>query len=456
MPWLRWKRRLPIRPGAVLLGAGVAAALSIAGCATGGGPAVPERRLPPEDQRYVLPPLTGYPLTVPLSIEAELNGAAARLSDSRAWSEVRQRAEALLAENPGLHPAIVLAAQVDFAERRHAEALERLRPVNDELPAYDAARMLTGRVAEALGDVPLAYGSFSAVADRRELAAARAAQLHERAVEIVSNRVHDALGRGRLDEAAEDVEQLVAWAPGEAPTLRAQRAYAVAGGDLESELTALRQLSRLEPRDRALQERTAELEVEVGEPATGLRLFQALAARYPEDPELAEKLAEAEFVWRLTNVPDEAKRLIELSELTRGDFAAILYWLFPDIRYGRTAGGRIANDIFDHPAREQIVRVVNMELMRVDQRLHSFEPDRPVSRLEALESFLGLLHRRATGVACLGTFDPRLNLSTGAVCETAARCGLIEETAACFPGASLSGAAAARMSRRTLEQLGVE
>ena len=210
------------------------------------------------------------------------------------------------------------------------------------------------------------------------------------------------------------------------------------------------------PADRSLTERRAELELQVGDSTTGLRLLQELSESYPDDPELAEKLAEAKFVWRLVMLPDEAKDLVKRTELTRGDFASVLYWLFPEVRYSRPASGRIVNDIFDHPSREQIVRVVNLGLMEVDVALHHFEPQRPVSRLEALTSYLGLMGRNQPRPACLGTYDAGLGASVDAVCEVAARCGLVAEVADCLPLGPLSGPTSAQMSRRVLEQLGAE
>ena len=120
------------------------------------------------------------------------------------------------------------------------------------------------------------------------------------------------------------------------------------------------------------------------------------------------------------------------------------------------SAGLIVNDIFEHSGRDQIVRVVNLGLMTVDQAMHRFYPDRPVARVEAMTSFLALLARSEPAPACLGPYDPELGASVDGVCETAARCGLIAEPGDCLPGGPLSGAAAAQLSRLTLERLGVE
>ena len=440
-------------------GTAVAALLVVAlasGCATAPvSSPVPQQRVSADEWRFVLSPLQGYPLSLAPGVESELASAAAGLAEPTSWPQVSESAQTLLADNAGLHPATLLLGQVALLQKDYRGAVDFLRPIVDELPTYDAAQIALGRAAEKLGDLPLAYASFLASSERLNLASARAAQLRERATEIVFNRVGEALDRGRLEEAQGNLDLLEAWAPGELKTVRAARGVAVAAGNLEGELSAVTALSALEPQDRSLVERRAELELQVGDSTTGLRLLQDLSARYPDDAELADKLAEAKFVWRLVMLPDEAKELVKRTELRRGEFASVLYWLFPEVRYSRPSSGLIVNDIFDHPAREQIVRVVNLGLMSVDLALHHFEPERSVTRLEALTSYLALMSRSRVAPACLGSWDAELGGSVEAVCEAAARCGLVEAPA-CLPLGPLSGPTSAQMSRKVLEQLGAE
>lgn len=451
-----WKRRREPRAGAGAAGALLAIAV-LTGCATApvSAPA-PVQRVSAEEWRYVLPPMTGYPMTVAPATEAAVTSATANLADSATWEAAAERASELLATDPGLHPATVLLGQIAFLERDYGSAVDLLRPVVDELPDYDAAQLVLGRAAERTGDLPRAYASFRALGTRNNLASARTAQLRTRALEVVSNRLGDALDRGRIEDAEASLASLEKWAPGELMTLRAARGVAVAVGDLERELGAVTALFELEPAERELAERRAELELQVGDSTAGLRILQDLTASYPDDAELADKLAEAKFVWRLVMLPPEAKELVKRTELTRGEFASVLYWLFPQVRYGRPNSGLIVNDIFDHPSREQIVRVVNLGLMSVDMALHQFEPNRSVTRLEAITSYLSLMGRNRPSPACLGSFDPELSPSVDAVCETAGRCGLVNESAECLPLGPLSGPSSAQMSRRALEQLGTE
>ncbi len=429
------------------------ALLVLAGCAGAvegpvAGPA------PRGDLPFLLSPLAGYPLAAGAEGERRLVAAHAALVDRGDDATARQTAAALLARDPGLHPATVLLAQIDLVDRDYQSALDRLGRVVGELPGYTAALVVRGRAAEAIGDVALAFESFRAAADGSIVARERAEELRPRALEIVSNRVEDALRRNRPDAAAAALERLTAWAPDATPTLRAAQRVAAARGDQAAELAAVRTLSGRFPADRELRIRRSDLELEAGEPGAGLRILQELAAAEPDDPELAERLERAKFRWRLVLLPEPVREQAKLPELTRGDFASVLYWLFPSVRYGRAGGGRIANDVFDHPSREAIVRVVNLGLMSVDPALHRFEPGRALTRLAAIESLLRLLASSEPRLACLRDGGAGGG-SAESLCGDAVRCRLIDEIGECLPSAPVSGAAAVEMCRRALEQLGV-
>ncbi|HET9229260.1 MAG TPA: hypothetical protein VFR31_21450, partial [Thermoanaerobaculia bacterium] len=222
-------------------------------------------------------------------------------------------------------------------------------------------------------------------------------------------------------------------------------ALAAARGDQVAELAAVKELSAQRPGERALVERRAELELAVGDPGAGLQIIQNLAAENPRDPELAEKLAAAKFRWRMSLLPKAVQDVAAKPELTKADFAVLLYWLVPNVRYGRPTAGRIATDVLEHPHQEEIVRVVNLGLMDVDQTLHRFSPGAPARRNAALRSLNLVLSRFGQGLTCLSG-------KTGA-CEAAASCGLIPSEEECRASAALTGSEAVELIRRTLKHL---
>ena len=398
-----------------------------------------------EEQPFLVDPLTGYPRQADPERQDRIQAAHRALLTASDREGALETAEELLREDPGFAPAQVLVAQVELGEGSFAKAVERLLPVSDEMPQYVASQLVLGRAAEQAGDVPLAYSAYREIAPRNQRAFQKVGELHPRALEIVSNRLQEALRQSRWDEAEQHLSLLRAWAPSEVRTLEGARALAVSRGDRIAELAAVKELAAQRPGERALIERRAELELAVGDPGAGLQIFQNLAAENPRDPELAEKLAAAKFRWRMSLLPRHVQDVASKPELTKADFAVLLYWLVPNVRYGRPSAGRIATDVLEHPHQEEIVRVVNLGLMDVDQTLHRFSPGSPARRSTALRSLVLVLSRFGQKLSCLGGKGP---------CETAASCGLIPPEEECRATAALTGGEAVELIRRTLKHLG--
>jgi Tfp pilus assembly protein PilF len=410
----------------------------------------PGEPLPRRERAFLLDPAANYPMLIDPGRQTEVSAAYLGLVEQGRRDETLSRARELLAVDPGFHPALVLAAQVDYLEGRLSEARDGLLAVVGELPGYAAAQLLLGRVHEALGDVVEAYRAYREVSRQSEAALHRGEELLPRTLEITANRVSESLSRGHLEAAEAELSRLTGWGPESTLTLEAAREVAAARGDASRELAALARLTERFPDRRDLAERRGELELAVGDPGAGVEIYQGLVARYPQDRALGEKLEVAKFRWRLALLPDRVKGLVERPELSRGGFAVLLYWLVPEVRYGKPAMARIASDILDHPQREEIARVINLGLMGVDSTLHRFAPETPVSRQQALEALLTLLRgSQEEGAACL---DPGgLEPSAAAACAMAVRCALIADPADCLPGARLAGREAVELIRRALE-----
>lgn len=439
----------------------------VAACAPAPPPQAgpPARRRPPADaivareRAYLLPPLDGYPGSVTPDLRARLGRAWSALVDTDDVAAARETAREMGARSAGeeekagpLPPVAVLAAQADFAAGDWAAVVRRLVPVGDAAPTYTASQLVLGRAAELAGDLPLAYAAYRAIAARSPLAFQRTGELHPRALEIVGNRLREALKAGRMEEANKNLDLLRAWAPDETSTLEAARLVALSRGDLPAELQAVKRLSERRPNDAALEERRADLELAVGDPGTGLQIVEGLAARHPGDPALAEKLAAAKFRWRLSLLPQGVRDIAARPELTRADLATLLYWLIPQVRYAKPSGGRIATDVLEHPERDEIVRVVNLGLIDLDETLHRFSPGAPARRATALRALVRVLQRFGGG-ACLGDAGDR-EPSQPLACDLASRCRLLPPDDDCRPGEALAGSDAVEMIRRTLKLLG--
>lgn len=397
--------------------------------------------------------MTGYPRDVDAGRQERVRDAWRVLVQASDREGALETAAALLDEDPSFAPAQVLVAQVELGEGEPAKVVGRLLPLLDQMPQYVAGQLALGRAAELTGDVPLAYSAFREIAARSPQAFQRVGELHPRAVEIVSNRLHEAVRQNQLFEADRHLALLRRWAPDEVGTLEGARDLAVARGDRRAELAAVQGLSARRPDDRALIEHRAELEMAVGDPSAGLQIIQTLASEHPQDPALQEKLAAAKFRWRVSLLPRGVQDVAAKAELNRADLAVLLYWLLPSVRYARPSVGRIATDILDHPQQEEIVRVVNLGLLDVDSTLHRFSPGAPARRGTALRSLLLALARSGEKVSCLGGAAKGYP-STSAVCDTASACSLVPPEDECRPSSALSGGEAVELIRRALKLLG--
>jgi hypothetical protein len=151
-------------------------------------------------------------------------------------------------------------------------------------------------------------------------------------------------------------------------------------------------------------------------------------------------------------LPQSVQTVAAKSDLNKADFAVLLYWLVPNVRYARPSAGRIATDVLDHPHQEEIVRVVNLGLMDVDPTLHHFSPSATLRRGPALRVLVRTLTSFGQNLTCLGDAKPQGAQS--AVCAGATGCGLLVEGEECRPGEPLSGAEAVELIRRALKLLG--
>ncbi len=423
----------------------------------------PEIRPVVREDPYLLDPVDSYPLAGVSELEQRVEQAFGVLRLGEDLAEVEAAGREVLADDPGFHPAAVLLAQALYLRREDGAALELLRPIVDELPDYQAAQLLLGRAAERSGDLPAALEAFAQVPSEgdkwgnsavNDLAAGRAEELRPRAIDIVSNRLRDAVARGHLEDAEGHLAWLDEWAASSFEALEGKRLVAVERGDPESELTAVRRLAELTG-ERELRQREAELEVEIGDLRSGLEKLEALSREFPDDPQLAESLEQAEFLWRLQLLPPEVQDIGRKVEIDRADVSSLLYWLIPRVRYSQITNPPIAADILDHPQRDVILRVLDLGLMEIDETLHRFNPAEPARRIDVLKALLALLDSSPQRLGCLGDGEAlELDRSWSSLCRHAASCQLIPEAVDCRAAERIPGGEALELFRKTLKLLG--
>jgi hypothetical protein len=449
----RESRRYPGLLGLLLL---VAPFLfCLAGCASSDADA-PAHRRRATPNAFLLPPTDGWSAALDDAQRQGLATGFAALAREGDAGAALVAADALLAQTPELPPALVLAAQAELVKGAPADARALLQSWIDQHPAYRAARLLWARLLELDGDAAGAHAEYRALADQLPIAAERARATREPALAAAQSALAAALAGGKIDEARVWADRIAQWGSPDAPVaLEARLAVARAAGDESGELELLRALHQRGRSDRALLERLAALELELGDADQALHLLEGLVADAPDDPALRSQLAAAQLRFRLRLLPETVQQLAARSALGRGDFAALLYWVVPGVRQTQGGSAKIATDVLDHRWQQEIIRVLNRGLMRMNPVLHRFEPDRPVTRLEALHSAIELAASRPGGECAR---DAAANPQPGAelLCGVAVRCGLLDDAAECLPQARLSGGEALELLGRALSLLQTE
>lgn len=439
--------------GRALAAALAAVSLAGAACLTTTANVEPPPRvveLDPGIRSFLREPLLGYEGNIPEQSRYELASAAQALT--RGETEVaRSSAETLLGIDPTLLPATVLLAQTHLVAGESELAVDLLAAPLAPRPGYTAGQLVYARAVERTGDAVAAYRAYRGIAALDGVAAERAAALEAGAVAELGDRIAADIEAGGLSDAAEALEVLRVWAPGDRAAVDLGRRLARVRGDTEGELAATRELVAAGNASLELRHRHAALELEAGDARRGLELYEQLAERQPGNREIAEGLASARFAWRTRLLPERVGRLLQASSLLRGDFAALTAWLVPGIRTGPAGSTVIVSDILEHPHRREIARLLNLGLMKpADAAVRRFGPDNYMRRGPALATLLRMPGRVGGGAACVGGAGGPSADDAESVCAAAVRCRLISEVAECRPERAISGPEAVEALRRTL------
>jgi predicted Zn-dependent protease len=358
-----------------------------------------------------------------------LDDLHARLLGGEPTSTVREETSTHLVVHPAR--ARLLLAEIALVDGRAAEATDELAVMARRAAASPVANLVAGRAFEEVEDWIRAVASYRAAASYFDVADRRAEEIEPRAIEELFGRIGSALRTGRAESVRRDADLLAAWRPQDPRSWRAVADVASGLGDGPEELRARRELMALGAEDLTDQLRRGALEVELGDANVGLSLLQEIAASRSDDPAVELAWRRARFRFRLANAPEEVRDAIAVPELTRAEFARLLFWLVPEVRTTRTDEVRIATDVFDHPAREELVRVANLGVLEINESLHLFEPDRPLRRIEAFRALIRISSGAIGRHVRIG--DSR------EVCERAADAGWIPEAAECLPSAAVTG-----------------
>jgi tetratricopeptide (TPR) repeat protein len=193
---------------------------------------------------------------------------------------------------------------------------------------------------------------------------------------------------------------------------------AEAGGKLEDAYLTAQKARALDKDDRAWTEKVADLAMKTGRYAEAQTLFAELAVG---DPRLKARAEAAHMEFKLQNLPEVARRAAISPKVSRAQFAALAYWLVPEVREAAPpAAPELASDAVERPERQALVRAIGLGFFSVARETHTVGADVPVTRAE-----LAALLKKVAAVVAGKRSRPGCLASKDVTPASLAECGIL-------------------------------
>lgn len=398
----------------------------LAGCATQPAPAV----VPQGEDRYLIDPRTGWTPLDP-SLGRRLDDAW-RHALAGNEAEARRQIAELLRRDPGLAPARLAEAALDLRGGRLDQARGTIEDILARYPDYIAARVYLGELEMRQGNTRAAWDAYriAATPAAPPTVAERLAEIEER----LFTELHTAAQSAPDAEAVALLRQVLEVRPSAieprielAQRLLNQKQYEAARAELEPLLNVAA--------DRAeVQEMLGEIEVSRGRFEEAIIRFERLSRR-TSDPRHLRRLEEIKREWSAANMPSHFRHALSSPALTRAEFATLLYWTVPAVRFAQGLHAPpIAVDIEDVSGREEVIRAIAIGLFEVDPVTRRVSPGRPLTASRLAAHLARVLALRGAGCA------RGIPMS-----EVLATCGIENPLSIAGPDAPVTGRDAARL-----------
>lgn len=405
-----------------------AAALLAASCT----PPTPPPVVTPEGaDRYLIDPRIGYGAIAP-DIDRKFE-AAWRYALAGNESEARRRLGMVTQQDAGFLPARLTDAFLDIRAGRLDSARATVDALLKRQPDYTAAQVYQAEIAVREQQTRLAYDLYRGIATKSDAppaASERVAQLQT----DVFNEVFSAAQAAPADQAIPLLREALTLNPAAvmprlllAQKLLAHRNFDEARRELDP-LLSTGEVDRAE-----VQEMLAEIDIGRGRYQEAIARYDRLARRTRE-PRYAQRLEAIKEEWSMANMPPQFRTALDSAELTRADFAILLYWTVPSIRFATNLGAPpIAVDIENVAGREEIIRAIAIGLYDVDPVTRRVNPYRAISAERVSRMLARLLALR--GASCARGVASDKVLAT---------CGVSDPLATFAPDATVTGRDAAK------------
>jgi tetratricopeptide (TPR) repeat protein len=391
---------------------------------------------PQGDDRYLIDPRTGFAGTMAPAIAQKFE-AAWRYALAGNDAEAQRNLDELRLRAPGLPPATLLEAFLAIRGGQYDEARRLIERVQERDPENIVARVYEAEIAVRERQTRIAYDLYRQIAELPDAPATS----RERLTELqggVFNELYAAAQSASDVEAVRLLREALTFNAGAieprillSQKLIAQRQFDEARRELEP-------LLNVAPDRAEVQEILAEVDVGRGRYQEAIVRYERLARRTKE-PRHAQRLEEIKSEWSAANMPAHFRTALDSTELTRVDFAVLLYWTVPSVRFAQNLGSpQIAVDIEDLAGREEIIRAIAIGLYDVDPVTRRVGPYRTVSAARLSHHLARVLTLR--GAACARGIPSDRVLAT---------CGVTDPLATYSPDAAVTG----HDARKSLEQV---
>lgn len=394
-----------------------------AGCATA---PPPPAVTPTGADRYLVDPRLGY--GAPVS-----TATAERFDEAWRWVlagnevQAREKLADVLRRDPGFPPAVLAGAALDIRAGRYEEALSTIANLRQRVQNYTAADIYEAEIAVRQNRTRAAWDLYRAVASRPGVPPF----VQERIAELGETLFAETFAAAQ-NAAGEDSIRLL------------REALTINPGAIEPRVllaTRLVELRRFDEARRELdplldssadrsdvQALLAEIDFGRGRYQEALVRYERLARR-TNDPRYAARLEIIKQEWNLANMPPHYRTALESSAVTREQFATLLYWTVPSVRFAQNLSAPpIAVDVQDVEGREEVIRAIALGLFEVDPITRRVSPHRPVTAARLATHLARVLVLR--GAPC----------ARGVATENAlAACGITNPLSTHSPDAVISG-----------------
>lgn len=388
----------------------------VAACAT--APAPPPLVEPQTgDARFLIDPRTGFD-----------QPANPRFDEAWRYYLAGNDAEAekRIAAMPGYAPASLLQAAIDIRAGR----LDEASAIVAKLPSWTASNVYAAELALARNDLRGAYQRYQQVANPPEIVATRIADIRKRLFDqlVATDSIASLREALQLEPTATVARMTLV------QKLLAEKNY----DEARSALDPILNTADVDRPD--VQESLAEIDVGRGRYQEAIVRYDRLARR-TNDPKYLQRLNVIKDQFAAANMPPQYQRAAESDAITRADFAVILYWKVPSIRFAQNVSTPpIAVDLDnDVIGREEMIRAIALGIFPVDAVMRRASPNTILTAAATARAAARTLAVRGASCAREGGSDAQ---------KVLAACGVNDPTIGTTPDAPVTGRFAATMAEQ--------